>query len=126
MNNLSELFAAMGTHSLAELPREACGIITKDLRYVPCRNISKTPKTSFVVDPIEIYNNGDNILGFFHSHPGSSDPIPSSRDAQSALFSEYMFIVGFGTKFYRYWIEENKLRFEPVNESNFKIPSTAS
>lgn len=126
MTKEQKLLNDMGTHSISEFPKEACGIITKDLVYVPCRNISKNPKTSFIVDPIDIYKNIDNILGFFHSHPGSSDPIPSTRDAESAMFSEYLFVVGFGTKFYRYWLEDKKIRFETINENYFKIPSTSS
>ena len=126
MTDIQKLLNDMGVHSVSEFPKEACGIITKDLTYIPCRNISRNPKTSFIVDPIEIHKNIDNILGFFHSHPGSSDPIPSSRDAESTVFSEYLFVVGFGTKFYKYWLEDKKIRFEPVDESHFKVSSSAS
>lgn len=126
MTKEHKLLNDMGAHSISEFPKEACGIITNSLVYVPCRNISKNPKTSFIIDPIDIYKNIDNILGFFHSHPGSSDPIPSTRDAESAMFSDYLFVVGFGTKFYRYWLEDKKIRFETINESYFKIPSTSS
>ncbi len=122
MSNFANLLFQMGMHSQSELPKEACGIITKDLTYIPCRNISKNPKTSFVIDPRDIANNIDNILGFFHSHPGSSDPVPSRKDATSAIFSEYLFVVGFGTNFYKYWLENNDLKFEKLNESHFTIP----
>lgn len=125
MTKEQKLLNDMGTHSISEFPKEACGIITKELMYIPCRNISKNPKTSFIIDPIDIYKNIDNILGFFHSHPGSSDPIPSTRDAESAMFSEYLFVVGFGTKFYRYWLEDKKIRFETINENYFKILNTS-
>ena len=126
MTKFNALTEAMGNHSLAQFPLEACGIITKNLSYVPCRNISKNPKTSFVIDPRDMVAHADSILGFFHSHPGSSDPIPSSKDATSAVFSEYVFVVGFGNKFYKYWLEKDSIRFESLNESHFAVSSTDS
>jgi proteasome lid subunit RPN8/RPN11 len=119
MSKFEHLVQAMGNHSIAEYPREACGIITKDLAYIPARNISKNPKTSFIVDPIAIAAHYDNILGFFHSHPGSTDPIPSARDVASTAFANYMFVVGFSQNFYRYWTDEGNLRFEKLNENHF-------
>jgi len=122
MNNFSSLLDKMGNHSLSEYPKEACGIITKSLDYIPCRNISKNPKTSFIIDPLSIVEHYDSILGFFHSHPGSADPIPSPRDVPSTAFSEYLFVVGFGDKFYKYWSSGETLVFERLNESHFKNP----
>lgn len=124
MVDLELLKHHMGNHALAEFPREACGIITKTFEYVPCRNISASPKNSFVVDPLAIVKHLDNIWGFFHSHPGSSDPIPSTKDAASAFFTEYAFVVGFGTKFYKYWLHENQLKFETLHEDHFKTATT--
>lgn len=116
---MTNLLEQMGNHSLQAYPNEACGIITKDLKYIPCKNISMQPTNSFIVDPFEILNQGDNILGFFHSHPGHSDPIPSNRDIDSAMFAEYKFFVGFGGNFYRYWANNGILEFERINESYF-------
>jgi proteasome lid subunit RPN8/RPN11 len=121
MINYKQLLTDMGSHSVAEFPKEACGIITNSFNYVPCRNLSSTPKTSFIIDPIAILSYDKNIWGFFHSHPGSSDPIPSSKDAPSALFNEYAFIVGFGVNFYKYWLTDGNLRFERLNESHFTL-----
>lgn len=121
MNKFVKLIEDMGNHSTTTYPLEACGIITKDLRYIPTKNISKNPKTSFVVDPIAIATNYDNILGFFHSHPGSTDPIPSSRDISSTAFNNYIFVVGFANNFYKYWSENGQLRFEKLNENNCNI-----
>ncbi len=119
MSKFLQLTESMGNHSIAEYPKEACGIITKDLQYIPTKNISKKPKTSFIVDPLAIAENFDNILGFFHSHPGSSDPIPSPRDLTSTAFNEYVFVVGFGNSFYRYWSDSEGLKFEKLNEDYF-------
>lgn len=109
----------MGMHSIAELPREACGIITKDFEYIPCKNISPTPTNSFIVDPISIYKNMDNIWGFYHSHPYKSDPVPSLQDLDSAAHREYKFIVGFAKEFYIYWNDNNELKFEKLDGRHF-------
>lgn len=121
MNKYEHLVESMGVHSISEFPKEACGIITRTFKYIPCKNLSSSPKTAFVVDPMAILDNEDNIWGFFHSHPGSSDPIPSSKDAPSALFDEYSFIVGFGTNFYKYWLRDGSLCFERLNESHLTL-----
>ena len=44
MERFNELKEAMNSHSLREYPKEAVGIVTKDYSYVPCKNISPTPK----------------------------------------------------------------------------------
>lgn len=124
MNKFTQLVNNMGTHSLAEYPKEACGIVTKNLEYIPTKNISKNPKNSFIIDPISIIEHYDNIWGFFHSHPGSADPIPSSKDLASTSFSEYNFIVGFGNNFYKYWSVNGELRFERLNENHINYNAT--
>lgn len=115
------LLTAMSRHAQSEYPKEACGIITTSFEYLPVKNISPNPKKSFIVDPISILQNRDSIYGFFHSHPGSQDPIPSSQDLSSTAFDEYLFVVGFGDKFYRYWSENSELRFETLNASHFTL-----
>jgi proteasome lid subunit RPN8/RPN11 len=118
LSNFENLLQSIQTHSLVEYPKEACGIITKELKYIPCKNLSKNPKNSFIIDPLAILHNEDNIWGFYHSHPGSADPIPSNRDIASTVFSEYKFLVGFAQNTYIYWLEDNSLKFEKFNESH--------
>lgn len=113
-----DLVDSMGRHSISSLPLEACGIITKQFEYFPCDNISPNPKTNFIVNPLDIIEHSDNIWGFFHSHPNSSDPVPSPSDVQSTVFREFKFIVGFSDKFYIYWTENTDLKFEVFNESH--------
>lgn len=117
-SKFTSLCEAMGSHAMLEYPRECCGIITNSFEYRSARNISAKPKTSFIVDPIDILKHEDHIWGFFHSHPGSEDPIPSKQDLYSTVFSEYKFIVGFGNKFYIYWLDNDSLSFEEFNESH--------
>lgn len=115
-NNILE---KMSNHAQKEYPKEACGIITLDFEYIPCKNISRTPKTHFILDPISILTHESNIWGFFHSHPGSENPLPSEQDIHSTVFSEYRFIVGFKDKFYLYWSDNGFLRYEQINEDYF-------
>ena len=120
--NFNKLESDMQAHSIREYPKEACGIITKSFEYIPCKNISNRPKTSFVIDPLAILQHEDDIWGFYHSHPGSTDPIPSKRDVSSTVFSEYKFLVGFANNTYVYWLNDSsELSFERFNESHCKI-----
>jgi proteasome lid subunit RPN8/RPN11 len=116
-----DLIEEMHKHSVEEYPKEACGIITKQFEYIRATNISSNPKSSFIINPLDIIRYEDNIWGFFHSHPGSSDPIPSKRDMPSALFNEYKFLVGFASKVYIYWVENNILKFEQFNEHHCSL-----
>jgi proteasome lid subunit RPN8/RPN11 len=101
----------MSRHSLSDYPAEACGIITTDFLYVPCKNVSVNPKTSFIIDPLAIYKY-ENIWGFFHSHPGEENPLPSEKDVSATIFDQYKFVVGFKNNFYIYWFDKI-LRYEP-------------
>jgi proteasome lid subunit RPN8/RPN11 len=114
----NSLVEELHKHSLEEYPREACGIITKNFEYIRTKNISSNPKSSFIIDPLAILKYEDTIWGFYHSHPGSTDPIPSKRDIPSALFTQYKFLVGFANNVYIYWIEDNSLKFEKFNENH--------
>lgn len=118
LTKFEELKNSMGIHAQADYPREACGIITKDLSYIPCKNISPQPKESFILDPIALLEYDENILGIFHSHPGSENPLPSEEDVASTVFDEYKFVVGFAGKFFTYWFDKQLkiLRYEILEE----------
>ena len=79
---------------------------TNDFEYIRCKNISPSPKISFLLDPEALVKNDGNIWGIFHSHPGEDNPIPSKEDKVSAAFNEYKFLVGFNNKFYIYWLND--------------------
>lgn len=110
----------MSKHSMKDYPREAVGIITRDFEYIPCLNLSDTPKVSFYLDPAALVRYDGNIWGIFHSHPGEGRPIPSSEDKVSAAFSQYKYIVGFNDIFHIYWLDKklNALKFEIFKETH--------
>ncbi len=115
------LLEEMNNHALREYPKECVGIVTKDYKYIPCKNISDNPKFTFFLDPADLVRNDGNIWGIFHSHPGSDNPLPSSEDKTSAAFNQYRFLVGFNNKFYIYWYDKNvdALKFEKLEEKHF-------
>ena len=116
----NKLINEMAIHAQAEYPREACGIITTEYKYIPCNNISPSPKESFILDPIKLLEYENNTWGIFHSHPGEENPLPSEEDLEHTVFDEYKFIVGFAGKQYIYWFDKDLkvLRYEPFEESH--------
>ena len=120
MEKFSKLKEEMNAHALADYPREAVGIVTNNFEYIMCKNISPSPKISFLLDPEALVKNDGNIWGIFHSHPGEDNPIPSKEDKVSAAFNEYKFLVGFNNKFYIYWLNDkiDALIFDEFKETH--------
>ena len=120
MEKYVKLKEDMNNHALRDYPREAVGIITKDLKYIPCNNISEHPLSTFWLDPKALVEHDDNIWGFFHSHPGAENPIPSNEVKVGAALQEYKFLVGFNNKFYIYWYNNNvdALMFDDFQEKH--------
>lgn len=86
-------------HCRSSLPNEACGLLianSSDTPPVidtiqPIANIHPKPLNSFSFDPAdwisglyEIERNGQQLVGYYHSHPRSL-PIPSSADSIGTL-----------------------------------------
>ena len=120
MEKFEQLKQSMNAHALREYPKECVGIITLDFIYIPCKNLSNTPKTNFYLDPAALVQHDGNIWGVFHSHPGSTNPIPSKEDKVSAAFQAFKYLVGFNNRFYIYWFDKgvDALKFEPFEEKH--------
>lgn len=118
MDRFKQLITDMSIHAQQEYPREVCGIITKDFRYIKCKNISPAPLHSFILDPVALYTNDNNIWGISHSHPGQENPLPSEQDLASTVFDEYKFVVGFAGRYFIYWMDPalKILRYEEFSE----------
>lgn len=80
-----------------EAPLEAVGLIsapkTAQAGEIPsyqlwrAENASESPEDSFLIAAAEqtallhsIWQDGEDLVGLFHSHPRSGDPTPSARD----------------------------------------------
>jgi proteasome lid subunit RPN8/RPN11 len=57
---------AIRKHILSVYPKEACGIITQDLQFVPVKNISDKPMDAFMM-PNGVYTQYQ-VRGVIHSH----------------------------------------------------------
>src|ERR1700683_1952877 len=84
---------AVLAHALGARPSECCGVLLgKDgeiLEDVPTGNLSERPK-GFLIDPRDHINarraardRGLDVVGFYHSHPGSTGE-PSATDLAEA------------------------------------------
>ena len=65
MEKFKKLTDAMNNHALKDYPCEAVGLITKDFDYIPCKNISDTPKDTFILDPAALVEHDEKYMGIF-------------------------------------------------------------
>lgn len=99
----SALHAQLLAQAQAALPKECCGLLlgsgsTID-RITPAPNVSDTPERAFEIDPATLIaaeramrRGGDNIIGYYHSHPnGRAEPSP--HDAAAAACDGRLWLV---------------------------------
>jgi [CysO sulfur-carrier protein]-S-L-cysteine hydrolase len=95
---------AMLDHAGAELPNEACGLVSGTLEtglavaYHPARNSEHSP-LRYNVHPddllritLEIEAAGRDLVGIFHSHT-RTPAVPSATDLRAAMYSEPLYIL---------------------------------
>jgi proteasome lid subunit RPN8/RPN11 len=122
MINYKQLTTELGKYAQAQYPFEACGIITKDFRFIPSKNLSNKPRSSFMLDPLLFVEHDDNIWGIFHSHPNEKHSAPSEEDLKHLVYDELKFVLGVQDTLFIYWYdkEKNIKRYELLNEDHFK------
>ena len=98
-----EMFA----HARACAPEECCGLlggIESEVASVhPLTNVAREPLKTYEAAPRELFDaqrlmraRGETVLGVYHSHPRSRDPVPSPTDVRLAFYPEAVyFIIGF-------------------------------
>lgn len=89
-------------------PAECCGLLGGNGDRVgsifPLRNVAQNPKVAYEAAPEDLFaaqrqmrENGEQLLGIYHSHPRSEDPAPSETDVRLAYYPQAVyFIVGLG------------------------------
>lgn len=95
---------ALYAQSLAELPNEACGLISGSLverlgtRYHPARNAEASP-LRYSVDAedlvritFEIEDAGEDLVAIFHSHTRSA-AVPSPTDRRAAMYPDQFYVL---------------------------------
>lgn len=88
-------------------PAEVCGVLggqfAADRSVVtsqyPAENVASTPRTRYAIDPEEQYaiftrleNRGEDIVGFYHSHPRGPDE-PSETDVTQAAWPDRSYVI---------------------------------
>ena len=103
--HLFEMFA----HARELSPAECCGLIggsKKKARTVyRLRNVARNMLVGYEAAPEELFaaqrrmrERGEELLGIYHSHPRSSEPVPSETDVRLAYYpSAIYFIIGLGS-----------------------------
>ncbi|MDT4967591.1 MAG: [CysO sulfur-carrier protein]-S-L-cysteine hydrolase [Acidobacteriota bacterium] len=97
----------MYAQARAESPAECCGLIGGSLEgrareIYPLRNVASDPLGGYEAAPEELFaaqrsirERGELLLGIYHSHPRSTDPVPSETDVRLAYYpSAIYFIIG--------------------------------
>jgi len=92
------------SHARAEVPNEACGLLSGDLAtgtataYHPARNADASPFV-YSVHPddlvrivLGIEEAGEDLVAIFHSHT-HTPAVPSSTDRRSALYPEPFYLL---------------------------------
>ena len=95
---------AMLTHARAELPNEACGILSgaldegRAIAFHPTRNAEESP-VRYNVHPedllrvtLEIEDAGADVVGIFHSHV-ESPAVPSETDRRLAFYPDAFYVL---------------------------------
>ena len=88
--------ADLAAHAAAELPNEACGLLSGSAGHAtgfhPARNAESSPY-AYEVDPDDLVRivlgieaNGEELVAIYHSHPRTA-PVPSARDRRSAAYA---------------------------------------
>ena len=97
----------MYSHARAASPAECCGLVGgrdagRAESIYRLRNVAHDPLVTYEAAPEELFavqremrGRGQMLLGIYHSHPRSPEPIPSARDVRLAFYpSAIYFIIG--------------------------------
>ena len=122
---VEEMFA----HARAAIPEECCGLLGGRGRRAESvyrlRNVASDASVAYEAAPEELFaaqrrmrGRGEELLGIYHSHPRSADPVPSRTDVKLAFYpSAVYFIVGLGgagPALRAFRISEREGRWEPA------------
>ena len=100
--HVDEMFA----HARAASPAECCGLVGGSLQRAKSiyrlRNIAADTLVGYEAAPEELFaaqrsirERGEELLGIYHSHPRSREPVPSETDVRLAYYpSAIYFIIG--------------------------------
>jgi [CysO sulfur-carrier protein]-S-L-cysteine hydrolase len=100
---LEEIYA----YARQATPFECCGLIGGANDHAtsihPLRNVAANPRIAYEAAPEELFaaqrqmrEQGEQLLAIYHSHPRSSEPVPSETDIRLAYYPAAIYlIIGF-------------------------------
>ena len=98
----------MFAHAREAIPDECCGLLggrgARAESVYRLRNVASDASVAYEAAPEELFaaqrrmrERGEELLGIYHSHPRSADPVPSQTDVKLAFYpSAVYFIIGLG------------------------------
>jgi proteasome lid subunit RPN8/RPN11 len=121
----------MYEHARTMSPAECCGLVGgqggegRAESIYRLRNVARDPLVAYEAAPEELFavqremrRMGQQLLGIYHSHPRSAEPVPSERDVRLAFYpSAIYFIIGLSetaATLRAFRIDERQSRWEPV------------
>ena len=93
-------------HAREVEPAECCGLIGGKNSHAsstyPLHNMAQNPHLAYEAAPEDLFaaqrqmrERGEQLLGIYHSHPRSAEPVPSETDVRLAYYPNAVyFIVG--------------------------------
>lgn len=102
------LVEEMYAHAREASPEECCGLLGgrggRAESVYRLRNVAGEAAVAYEAAPEDLFaaqrrmrGRGEELLGIYHSHPRSADPVPSRTDVKLAFYpSAVYFIVGLG------------------------------
>lgn len=102
-----KLVEEMFAHARECAPEECCGLLggegERAASVYPLRNVAPRPEVAYEAAPEELFEaqrrmraRGETLVGVYHSHPRSTEPVPSRTDVRLAFYPEaFYFIIGF-------------------------------
>ena len=99
----------MCAHAREASPEECCGLIggvhhgAAHKTVYRLRNVARRRRNAYEAAPEDLFRaqrlmreRGEQLLAIYHSHPQSSEPVPSEKDVRLAYYpSAVYFIIGF-------------------------------
>ncbi len=122
---LEQIFA----HARSTNPNECCGLIggedSRARAIYPLSNVSPNSEVAYEAAPEELFNaqrqmreRGEQLLAIYHSHPRSTDPMPSDTDVRLAYYPAATYLIvglaGDEPSLRAFCISEREQRWEQV------------
>ena len=94
-------------HACETDPAECCGLIggsddEQASSIYSLRNMASNPNVAYEASPEDLFaaqrqmrDRGEQLIGIYHSHPRSEEPVPSETDVRLAYYPQAVyFIIG--------------------------------